>query len=263
MKLALLIGINYRGQEGELGGCINDVAAMRKYLIEHLGFKDEEITIMTDDQSGSLVPTGKNIMTHLGHLVIDAYYGKADEVWIHYSGHGASVKDRSGDEADGKDEVLVPLDHEESGLISDDDLHYYLSHLPSTCRTFCLFDCCHSGTILDLGYRYLGDGRHAVEHPDCAMRGKVTMISGCRDAQTSADAWIEGDWAGAMTSSFLKAMDKLGHETTYFALLEAMRDYLRENEYEQIPQLSSSRKLKAIDIFCAKTIQEPLFISKT
>ena len=146
MKLALLIGINYRGQDGELRGCINDVTAMRKFLLDHMGFKKEEITVMTDDETGNLLPTNRNIMTRIGRMVIDAYYGKADELWIHFSGHGASTHDRSGDEDDGKDEVLAPLDYKTGGVISDDDLHYFLSRLPSTCKTFCLFDCCHSGT---------------------------------------------------------------------------------------------------------------------
>lgn len=261
MKLALIIGINYTGQDGALSGCINDAVAMRTFLIDHLGFKSEEITLMTDDSEGRLLPTGRNIMSQLGHLVIDAYHGKAEELWIHYLGHGSYMRDRSGDEDDGKDEVLVPLDHETGGMISDDDLHYYLSHLPSTCKTFCLFDCCHSGTMLDLAYRHKGDGRHEHENPGCSIKGNVVMISGCKDTQTSADAWIEGDWAGAMTSAFLTSMKGLGYETTYFALLDAMRAYLEENEYDQIPQLSSNKKLKVIDIFCAKVTPEPLFIS--
>ena len=262
MKLALIIGINYKGQKGELSGCINDATAMRKFLLDHMGFKAEEITMMTDDESDKLMPTARNIMDHLGRLVIDAYHGKAEELWIHYSGHGSYIRDRSGDEDDGKDEVLVPIDYTTGGMISDDDLHYYLSHLPETCKCFCLFDCCHSGTMLDLRYRYLGDGKHEEENKDCAVTGQVVMISGCKDTQTSADAWIEGGWAGAMTSAFLTSMDALGYETTYFALVESIRDYLRENEYTQLAQLSSNTKLKSVDIFCAKTAKTPLFMSR-
>jgi len=116
--------------------------------------------------------------------------------------------------------------------------------------------------MLDLRYRYLGDGKHEEENEDCAITGQVVMISGCKDTQTSADAWIEGGWAGAMTSAFLTSMDGLGYETTYFALLESMRDYLRENEYTQISQLSSNTKLKSVDVFCAKHDKTPLFISR-
>ena len=42
-KRALLIGINYVGQKGELSGCHNDVLNMKEYLIEVLGFKEKNI----------------------------------------------------------------------------------------------------------------------------------------------------------------------------------------------------------------------------
>jgi len=64
MKLALIIGITYKGQKGELSGCINDATAMRKFLLDHMGFKAEEITVMTDDESDKLMPTARNIMDH-------------------------------------------------------------------------------------------------------------------------------------------------------------------------------------------------------
>ena len=35
-------------------------------------------------------------------------------------GHGGSVRDTSGDEADKMDETMVPLDYHESGQITDD-----------------------------------------------------------------------------------------------------------------------------------------------
>lgn len=262
MKLALIIGINYVGQKGELNGCINDAVAMRKFLIDHMNFKEEEVTLMTDESKGELIPTARNIMTQLGHLVIKAHFGHADELWIHYSGHGSYIRDRSGDEDDGKDEVLIPLDVDTSGVISDDNLHFYLSHLPDTCKTFCLFDCCHSATMLDLAFRYKGDGKHEVENPDCSIKGNVVMISGCKDDETSADAWIEDEWAGAMTTAFFKAIEKFGYEVTYLGLLEEMRDYLKKGEYPQLPQLSSNQKLKMVDIFCSKGPKEPLFVTK-
>jgi len=43
-----------------------------------------------------------------------------DEIFVHYSGHGAYITDHSGDEDDNRDEVLVPLDHRRSGYIKDD-----------------------------------------------------------------------------------------------------------------------------------------------
>lgn len=38
-----------------------------------------------------------------------------DTVWIHYSGHGGRVEDQDGDEDDGYDETLIPVDFQRKG----------------------------------------------------------------------------------------------------------------------------------------------------
>lgn len=38
------------------------------------------------------------------------------------AGHGGSVRDKSGDEADNMDETLVPVDYKEAGQITDDEI---------------------------------------------------------------------------------------------------------------------------------------------
>ncbi|CAN0392663.1 unnamed protein product, partial [Hapterophycus canaliculatus] len=53
-------------------------------------------------------------------LVADAAAG--DSLFMHYSGHGGSVKDTSGDEADNMDETMVPVDYQSSGQITDDEI---------------------------------------------------------------------------------------------------------------------------------------------
>lgn len=45
-KRALLIGINYVGQQGQLSGCHNDVANIKKYLIEKEGFSESNIHVL-------------------------------------------------------------------------------------------------------------------------------------------------------------------------------------------------------------------------
>jgi hypothetical protein len=65
----------------------------------------------------------------------------------------------------------------------------------------------------------------------------VTMFSGCRDDQTSADASIEGESCGAMTWAFLECM---GREpgASYVQTLQMTRKLLDESNYTQVPQLS-------------------------
>ena len=84
------------------------------------------------------------------------------------------------------------------------------------------------------------------------INAPILMISGCRDNQTIADAYIEKENQGAMTASLLFTLKKLEYSTTCFELLKEMRNYLRYNNYTQIPQLSSSKKINNVSIFCCK-----------
>jgi metacaspase-1 len=75
-------------------------------------------------------------------------------------GHGTKLRDESGDEDDGYDEALVPVDFQEGAeMIRDDDLYDTLiKPLSAGVHVVSLMDCCHSGTILDLPYIFKADG---------------------------------------------------------------------------------------------------------
>lgn len=87
-RKALLIGINYFGQRGQLRGCINDVRNMTTYLSEHFGYKREDMVILTDDQQRQMsLPTKQNLLRAMHWLVKDARPN--DSLFFHYSGKGA------------------------------------------------------------------------------------------------------------------------------------------------------------------------------
>mmetsp|Transcript_11670 Transcript_11670/g.34314 ORF Transcript_11670/g.34314 Transcript_11670/m.34314 type:complete len:194 (-) Transcript_11670:118-699(-) len=48
-RRAVLVGINYCGQSGELSGCHNDVLNIKDFLVNALGFEDHNITVLMDD----------------------------------------------------------------------------------------------------------------------------------------------------------------------------------------------------------------------
>lgn len=150
VRRAVLIGINYVGQQGELSGCHNDVTNIKKYLIQKQGFLEKDMLILMDDGHHH-EPTRQNIMQAFDRIT---QYSKAgDVVFIHYSGHGGRVRDTSGDEADGYDETLIPLDFKKSGQIVDDEIYERLvKKMPANVTVVCLMDSCHSGTALDLPY---------------------------------------------------------------------------------------------------------------
>mmetsp|Transcript_33125 Transcript_33125/g.68088 ORF Transcript_33125/g.68088 Transcript_33125/m.68088 type:complete len:246 (+) Transcript_33125:429-1166(+) len=157
-KRAVLIGINYVGQQGELSGCHNDVKNINSYLQEVLGFERENMKVLMDDGMHE-EPTFENIVRAFKWVVKESAPG--DTVWIHYSGHGGRLEDQDGDEDDGYDETLIPIDFQSEGQIRDDDLLKYLVQPMCEGVTMtCLMDCCHSGTVLDLPYRFIADGDH-------------------------------------------------------------------------------------------------------
>ena len=59
--------------------------------------------------------------------------------------------DRNGDEADGKDESICPLDFSTIGMISDDMIRELLaSKVPINSKLISLIDACHSESSFDL-----------------------------------------------------------------------------------------------------------------
>lgn len=241
-KYALLIGINYKKTDGELRGCINDVQNMKKILLQKYNYLPENIKLLTEDQSRENWPTAANIVAELKTLIRKSY-NNCSEIWIHYSGHGASIRDYSGDELDGKDEVIVPLDYQKVGMLTDDVLNRYIKYFPNNLRVVCFFDCCNSGTVLDLKYKYITGDQYTVENKKDETKSNIVLISGCTDAQTSADAYINRDWAGAMTAAFLYSVTYSNKkQLNFIELLNSMREYLKKSKYTQIPQLTCANK---------------------
>jgi hypothetical protein len=202
---AVLIGINYKGQNGQLSGCHNDVHNVAQYLKDVQGFKDENITILMDDGMHK-PPTKSAIISAYKRLVKQSKEG--DVVFCHYSGHGGRLPDDNGDEDDGYDETLIPVDFKKNGQIRDDDLLKILIHpMPSNVTMTCLMDCCHSGTVLDLPYRFIGDG----DHVEMEMNDKVNFTDALwTGLSVVAGAAVANATAAAVTSQVAPEMMILG-----------------------------------------------------
>ena len=109
---------------------------------------------------------------------------------IFYTGHGAQIKDTSGDEADGYDEVIVF----DSGYVVDDDLAKYLNkYSKGIAHTILLSDCCHSGTIWDIPETL----REAQKFP-----ANIMSISASNDSQTAKQLKIQQSNQGIFTFNF-------------------------------------------------------------
>ncbi|KAJ6114488.1 hypothetical protein N7486_000266 [Penicillium sp. IBT 16267x] len=174
-RKALLIGINYTGQPNSLRGCINDVANMSTFLHERFGYRREDMVILTDDQTNPMsIPTKQNMLRAMQWLVKDAQ--PHDSLFIHYSGHGGRTPDLDGDEDDGYDDVIYPVDYRTAGHIVDDDMHdIMVKPLRPGVRLTAIFDSCHSGTALDLPYIYSTQG--ILKEPNLAKEAAQDLFS--------------------------------------------------------------------------------------
>ena len=244
-KLAALFGLNYEGMSGELRGCINDILATKKVLMGKFRYQEKNISVLTDHTS--VKPTKHNIVSTIMSLADQSWNDDVTEVWMSYSGHGTYTRDTSGDEDDGRDECLVPLDYDSQGYIDDDTLNSLLALFHPSVTVVFIVDACHSETMLDLPYRYLtGSERMVEENARCKIKCNAIMISGCRDRQTSMDAYdVNGEeqFTGAMTSALLFVLQKYGYTVHVHTLLIEMRKFLKSKKFRQVPQVSATSSI--------------------
>tara|TARA_Y100000389_G_C17311730_1_gene438341 strand:- start:654 stop:905 length:252 start_codon:yes stop_codon:yes gene_type:complete len=76
----------------------------------------------------------------------------------------------------------------------------------------------------------------------------MITISGCKDNQTSADAYNvmeKRKFTGALTSCMLLTLEdyEFSKKVEIFALIEKIRQILKEKGFSQIPQVCSSFEL--------------------
>jgi len=120
--------------------------------------------------------------------------------------------------------------------------------LPAGATIYCIFDCCHSGTILDLRYCFNEKNYTFVENiHEEVTKPDVYLITGCMNVQTSADlppGYINGlnKSIGALTGSL---MPQLEQKLSWGSLITNTRKGLRKSHLDQIPQFEVG---KVIDL---------------
>ncbi|KAG5492568.1 hypothetical protein JKF63_01147 [Porcisia hertigi] len=250
---ALFIGINYTGTSHALRGCVNDVRSMLGTL-QQISFPISECCILVDDPSFpgcTAMPTRENIIKHM--LWLTTGLAPGDVLFFHFSGHGGQTKSKR-DTQESHDQCLLPVDHASEGGILDDDLFLMLvAPLPPGVRMTCVFDCCHSASMLDLPFSYVASrmgsgGAHEqmqLMRRDNFSNGDVVMFSGCTDSGTSADVHDGGKANGAATLAFTWSLLHT-QGFSYLNILLKTREELRKKGRTQVPQLTSS---KPIDLY--------------
>ncbi|EPS95937.1 hypothetical protein FOMPIDRAFT_1053735 [Fomitopsis schrenkii] len=232
-----------------LHGCVDDAKKIRQFLIDDYGYSEDDIVLLTDDQTDPRrIPTRANMIYYFDWLVMGAQ--PDDSLFLHW--HGGLVPDEDGDEESGYDEVIFPVDHSEAGHIVDDELHDRLiKPLPHGCRLTAIFDSCHSGTVMDLPFVYDHFGK--VKRRNKALEaaknlqgvlGLSAMAISCKDEQTARETYEGGKVAGTLSYAFMAALRK-DKKQSYQQLLVRIREIIHDDkpEYNQKPQLSSSHPM--------------------
>ena len=107
-------------------------------------------------------PTRANIIEGIRWLVADAQV--ADSLFLAYSGHGSQLPSDDPDEEDGLDETLMPIDVTTAGQIRDDEIFKELVlPLSEGTQLTVVVDCCHSATMLDLPYLFVGSTKNCQD----------------------------------------------------------------------------------------------------
>ncbi len=267
---ALCVGINFYKNypASTLHGCVNDANDMASILKTYLGFKDSDITILTDAQA-----TKQNIMSNLQSMVASAKAGKLSYIVFSMSSHGTQVPDLNGDESDNVDEAFCPHDLAQAGnqwdrnhVIVDDELHDLFVTLPSNVLLEVYLDTCHSGTglkaldlMVDREPKFIPPPSYEalLEVERRKPRGLVRrnlekgivhhiLWAGCRADQTSADANIAGTYHGAFTYYFCKEMRACNNTLSRSAVLQKLRADLVAGHFSQVPQLECEATVRTV-----------------
>ena len=241
-RKALLVGSNYKLNERKLNGCISSINAMKTYLQNSVGLTS---CLVVSDES-NIKPTRANILREFKKFIMDSKEG--DKLWFVFSGHGTQDVDKSGVETDGLNECICSYEADTSiQVITDDEIKQILVNLHPKASLFAVFDCCHSGTMMDLKYQYQYNGKLLVStNEQMKNAGQIVMLSGCKDNQTSLGVQINNVWGTSLINGFLKSCNQPGN-ITINEMLTRTRDNLKA--YTQMPQLSSNHLLNLGDLF--------------
>lgn len=217
-KRALLVGISDYGNAMEdpnkwanISGA-NDILLLSPLFIEH-GYS---VTSLVDRQA-----THAGITAALEKLANDSK--KGDTVYVHFSMHGQPFEDLNGDEEDGWDEALIPVDaemlytegvYEGKNHLLDDELEVYFNNIRNKLgpegQLIVILDACHSGT---------------------ASRGDDDHIRGTREGFTRSGKDYTPDRTQETNDYFTVASTKGQAPVTF---IEACRSYQVNREVRDV-----------------------------
>lgn len=256
--VALLIGVSdyqvltdnpsaANGGLTDLWGPGNDVKRMRTSLLQW-GFTDSSDVRVLTNRAATRDGIGR-AFKWLQERASDT----SDVVVVFFSGHGTSVADENREEADGKDEAIVPYDAVDflkpADVVIDDSLGVWLGAI-KTHNVTMIVDACYSGSInrgeppgraKGLSVKQTGSVRDALLEAGTARLGH-TLITASRSFETAQEIEFprgSNKWNGVLTYHLTRMLD--GASATrglrYDDLMGALRQAVAGEGVSQVPQV--------------------------
>jgi len=173
-----------------------------------------------------------------------------DIIYLHFSCHGQPVEDIDGDEEDGWDEAIVPVDalkeYQEGKYmgenhITDDELNGYLKTIRKQVGpegfVYVVIDACHAGSSYrgdeedsiiirgtDRGFSMSNkpytpriDKRGKIKVEKSASMANVCILEACRSYQVNSEIWEKGKYYGSLSYYVNKTLQsmKLGKNSSW------------------------------------------------
>lgn len=222
-KRAFMVGVSHYDtaltgyQWNNINGT-NDISLLSP-ILQKQGF---QTTSLTD-----VAATYETITKQLQQFIQKSKAG--DIIYLHFSTHGQPVEDMSGDETDGWDEAIVPIDayklyrkgvYEGERHLLDDQLNTYLQKLRSKLgpkgMVYVVIDACHAGTASrgnddiirgpHVGFtphnKIFKPSKDQRSHFPLVHKNKladIVFLEACRADQLNTEIKVEGQRYGALS----------------------------------------------------------------
>ena len=232
----IVIGCNYNGTRYTLNGCLNDAMDFANTIV-NLAEADGiniSLKLFLDSNGAGTYPSKNNIVNTLRSVINSTNNGTYDAFIFYFAGHGIQYDDSTSEEKDGKDESILAADGK---AILDDELFLLISRLNKGKEASFVFDCCHSGSMLDLPKVPMGGGSsHAGR---MGVPGNVACFSACSESGKS----IEKKGRGLFTSSFCNLLRKRGLNSRITPILRSVKSYLESQNSNMTLTVSCSNQI--------------------
>ncbi|MBL8895986.1 MAG: caspase family protein [Planctomycetes bacterium] len=248
-----------------LSGPPRDVAMLKPVFRDRLGIPEANLRIlMNDSGEPRWHATRSNILTELDEA--RSRLARGSFLLLYFAGHGSQVPDLDGDESDGQDEVILPIDvpalapqsGRSAGIensISDDELRMHLAALQENgVFVWSIFDCCHAGTAtrgIEPGLRkrslapsLLGVPPRSEPMPESRVleptaKAGVALYAAASHQETyelELPPGPEQEFHGILSYALARALSEAEPESTYRELHARILAY-----YEALPHRAASR----------------------